>query len=130
MIQPFVDRFMAATPDIKAKLSETRPDSYVDLVDRLIKVLNGQDNDYNSNPDPTRITVINHGDYQGTLLFIIGAEGYQPSTYWSIFVDYGSCSGCDAFEAIHVYGNALVTSEEVDGYWTLMLHMVQSMKQL
>jgi hypothetical protein len=97
MIQQFVDRFMAAEHDIKAQLT-THVHSYGALVDIVVRTLVSED-DYDS-PDPARITTIDHGDYQGTLLFIVGAQGYQPSTYWAIPVSYGSCSGCDTLQAM------------------------------
>jgi hypothetical protein len=126
MIQTFVDRFMAATETLKKEFREKRPEGYTGLVTRLIEAIT--DVEYTEyNPDPKRITVINHGDYQGTMLFIIAAKGYQPSKYWSIFVDYGSCSGCDAFEANQGWDDE-IPEKEVDGNWTMMLHMVQGMK--
>jgi hypothetical protein len=64
----------------------------------------------------------------------IGAKGYQPSSYWCIFVGYGSCSGCDTFEAIGGYRNLHgldgEPSDDATEYWTLMLHMVQKMKAI
>lgn len=53
--------------------------------------------------DPERITQINHGDYQGTLVFVVGGEGYQPWEHWYVTVGYGSCSSCDVWEAITGY---------------------------
>lgn len=43
------------------------------------------------------ITVIDDGDYQGTLMFLIPKDYYQPSEsdYLLTFVSYGSCSVCD-----------------------------------
>ncbi len=130
MIQNFVDCFMDARETIKTDLRTNPPRGYDDLVKRLIVVLANVHDDHGS-PDPERIHIIDDGDYQGTQLYIIAAQGYQPSTYWAIFVDYGSCSGCDTFESISSlsYGDTL-TDEQVDEYWTLMLHMVQSMKAI
>ncbi len=128
MIQEFVDRFMDATPELKAKLKESRPSDYDELVRMVVDTLHSDD--YGS-PDPGRITVIDHGGYQGTRLYIVGADGYQPSTYWSIFVSYGSCSGCDTFQANRAgafWDDDSISDEEVNGNWTMMLHMVQSMK--
>lgn len=127
MIQPFVDRFMAAEAVIKAEYAVTRPDSYDALVKRVVQAVSAEG--HYDDPDPERITVIDHGDWQGTRLYIVGAKGYQPSTYWSIFVNYGSCSGCDAFEAAQGW-NDEIPEEEVDDYWAMMLHMVQGMKQI
>lgn len=128
MIQEFVDRFMAAENRIMAELRAKRPASYESLVTRLIELLN-ESGEYHR-PDPKRITVIDHGDYQGTKLFIIGAGDYQPSKYWSIFVNYGSCEGCDTFLAIndYDYSDKPPTEKQAREYWTLMLHMVQGMK--
>jgi hypothetical protein len=132
MIDKFVAKFMEASPAIKDGLYAKPPESYESLVDRLIAVLgtDPDDKEYGKVPDPKRITVINHGDYQGTMLFIIGANDYQPSNYWSIKVDYGSCSGCGAFEAIGSCVDKPLTSQQVLDYWTLMLDMVQNMKEV
>jgi hypothetical protein len=132
MIQRFVNAFMAAKPDIEAGLAKTYPIDYDDLVNRVLAVCataKGQSG-YDDVPDVERITVIDHGEYQGTRLYIVAAEGYQPSTYWSIFVNYGSCSGCDTFEAIKDYNYDAPTPEQIGEYWTLMLHMVQSMREI
>lgn len=128
MIQAFIDKFMAASDAIKAEYKAKRPEDYDELVHRLVVALDGDEDNV---PDPERITVIDHGEYQGTRLFIIGAKGYQPSTYWSIFVSYGSCAGCDTFEANQKYAIfGEISDEEVNGNWTMMLHMVQNMRQL
>lgn len=127
MIQKFVDRFMAAKPALDAELAAKHPEGYDALVQRVVEVL-AEGDDYGETLDPKRITVIDHGDYQGTRLYVIGAKGYQPSRYWSIFVDYGSCSGCDSFEATREYGDDPPTEKQARDYWTMMLHMVQSMK--
>ena len=129
MIRPFVNEFMVKTPSIKEDLAINYPGGYSDLVMRLIRVLSSVD-DAGFRPDPDRITCIDHGDsWKGTALYIIGAQGYQPSVFWSIFVVYGSCLGCDTYEAIKNYScDEKLTSRQIDDYWTLMLHMVQSMR--
>lgn len=57
--------------------------------------------------DCDEITKIDNGDYQGTLLFLIPFETYQPSEYEYLmtYVGYGSCSGCDTLLAIVDYDN-------------------------
>ena len=133
MIQVFVDKFMAATPTIKHQLGLAYPNSYEDLVRRAVACLSNVTSEqaYGDGvwPDSDRVTVIDHGDWQGTKVFVIGAGGHQPSTYWSIFVHYGSCSVCDTFQRIREsYDTEVPTPEQVTQYWTLMLHMVQSMR--
>lgn len=48
--------------------------------------------------DLDNITEIDNGDYQGTLLYLIPFDRYQPSEYeyFMTYTGYGSCSGCDA----------------------------------
>lgn len=128
MIQEFVDRFMLAKQEMVAALELAHPESYDDLVSRVVKVCAGEA--YYEVPDADRITVIDHGEYQGTRLYIIAAQGYQPSIYWFIFVSYGSCSVCDTFLSIRDYDDEHPTSKQANEYWTLMLHMVQSMAVL
>jgi hypothetical protein len=131
MIQPFVDKFIAGQEDIKKDLKLNPPDNYDDLVERVIKVINPDTTEYSMDelPDPERIHIIDDGNYQGTRLYIIGITGYQPSTYWSIYVSYGSCSGCDSFQAIQNYEDT-VSDQQADDYYLMMLHMVQSMKEI
>lgn len=77
------------------------------------------------------ITTIDNGDYQGTLLFTIPFDTYQPSEdeYYFTSVGYGSCSGCDTLQGISGYDGELPTEEQVDDYMTLALHMIQKMKK-
>lgn len=53
--------------------------------------------------DTENITEIDNGDYQGTLLYLIPFNTYQPSEYEYLMthVSYGSCGGCDTLESIH-----------------------------
>ena len=128
MIKKFVERFNATEAFIRGELAAKGPEDYDSLVKRVVEIV-GAGDDY-CEPSAERITVIDHGDYQGTRLYIIGASGYQPSDYWSIFVDYGSCSVCDTFKAIKGYSDEPPTEQQVQDYWTLMLHMVQGMRSL
>jgi len=125
MIQEFIDRFQEIKPDLLKQFQSKEPDSYGDILVQTLHMM-FQDGDYDK-PDASRLTVIDDGDYQGTLLFIIGANGYQPSTYWSVYVNYGSCSGCDSYQAVACYDNP---EESADEMLLMALHMIQSMKQI
>lgn len=50
----------------------------------------------------TDIHVIDDGEYQGTFIYLIPFDCYQPSCdeYLMTYVYYGSCSGCDTLQAI------------------------------
>jgi hypothetical protein len=128
MIRPFVDRFMASEQAIREKLAVKHPDEYKDIV-RLVVEHVADSEDY-ERPDPERVHQIDDGDYQGTLVFVIGGTGYQPSDYWFVKVGYGSCSGCDTLESIKVYSDEPPTSGQVDDYWTLALHVAQGLKEM
>lgn len=74
------------------------------------------------------MTVLDHGDYQGTLVFILHMNCYQPSVdeYVYTSVDYGSCSACDALQGINEYNwDKLPNEEQIKDYMTLCLHLLQ-----
>ena len=126
MIRKFVDAWDSRKQEVREKFERKHPDSYADIVRAVVSILG---EDYGA-PDPTRITCIDHGEYQGTLLFVIGAEGYQPDNYWYVKVNYGSCSGCDTLQAICQYSDDPPTDSQVDEYMTLALHIVQGLKSM
>lgn len=68
--------------------------------------------------DLTNITVVDNGDYQGTLLFLIPFDTYQPSEHQYImtYVGYGSCSICDALQASQGWGEGKLTDQQVIGF--------------
>ena len=55
--------------------------------------------------DSDKITEIDNGNYQGTLLYLIPRDTYQPSEYEYLmtYVGYGSCSGCDTLQHIQMF---------------------------
>lgn len=127
MIQEFVNRFMDKKPELEAILKVKHPENYEELVKSVVLIL--ADDEYDS-IDPERIHSIDDGDYQGTLLFVIAAKGYQPSDYWYVKVGYGSCSGCDALQAINDYSSEPPTDEQVKDYMGLALNIVQGLKKM
>jgi len=129
MLMDLVARYDDKKEELRAKLAVAHP-SYEDIVKYVVETVTDPD-EYDS-LDPNRIHVIDDGAYQGTLLFVIGAKGYQPSKYWSVYVDYGSCSGCDTLEGIRRmsgYGD-LPNEEQVKDYMTLALHIVQGIREI
>lgn len=126
MIQEFIDRFQEVKPQLLKNFSETAPSSYKDTLVQTLTLMFAGDNDYDK-PNPDNIHVIDDGDYQGTLLFIIPERSYQPSTYWAVSVDYGSCSGCDTFQSYATYDDSKDSAPEMV---TMALHMIESMKEV
>lgn len=79
---------------------------YEDLVKLTFDIIyNSADHPYGEALNTDHITVIDDGDYQGTLLFLIPFDTYQPSEgeYIMTYIGYGSCCGCDALQAAQAY---------------------------
>ena len=131
MIVEFLDRFQEIKKDLLKQFSEKEPDSYEDIFIQTIKMMfehyENEEICDSDLPDFNRITAIDHGDYQGTQLFIVGASGYQPSKYWATRVDYGSCSGCDTYQA---YSDSCNPKESAPHMVTMALHMIESLKEI
>lgn len=126
MITEFIDKFQEIKPELLKQFSEKEPESYEDIFKQTIEMMFKDCNEY-SYPDFKRITVIDHGDYQGTLIFVIGGCEYQTSNYWMTYVGYGSCSGCDTFQAYSDWDNP---EESAPHMITMALHMIEEMKKI
>lgn len=104
MIQEFVDKWNnGASAAVRAQIAQKHVTSYTELVRMVVEAL-AEGSEYGG-MDASKIHQIDDGDYQGTLLFVIPENTYQPSTYWAVKVYYGSCSGCDTLQAIHSYND-------------------------
>lgn len=147
MIPEFVECWDKRKHLLEQNFREEHPSSYENIFKKLVEIVLTPDfynekytfdEDYFLELNSEKITVINDGDYQGTLLFIVPEKTYQPSNYWSAMVYYGSCSYCDTLSSIQsdtVYDSetgeeSKPTEEQISQYMTLALHLLQSMKQL
>lgn len=132
MEHELVARFDAKCEEIRGNLLNLLINSnhYIDYIDIVKVIIEAVHDDNHSSPDPEHIHEIDDGEYQGTLLFVIPADGYQPYDYWCVKVSYGSCSGCDTLMAILEgdYGDTI--DEKVDSLFTLALHIVQGLKKI
>lgn len=127
MIEAFTKAWFANLHKMRERFTAEHPDSYEAIVKSVVQMLHDA-SDEDEKPDPERITEIDHGDYQGTLLYVIGATGYQPSTYWAVDVGYGSCSGCDTLQAIGGYSSDPPNDQQVTEYMQLALNVVQKLR--
>lgn len=94
---------------------------YKDLVKMTFDVVyNTGLSDYNC-LDTNKIHEIDDGDYQGTLLYLIPFDRYQPGEYEYLMtcVGYGSCSGCDTLQAIQGWGSGELTNRQIDDFMAL-----------
>lgn len=105
--------------------------SYKSILQKIIQLVVTEKDEYNKY-DATKITVVDDGHYQGTQIFLIPTDTYQPSVedYLITHTYYGSCSGCDTLQSICSYEDGLPTEEQVKEYMTLALHLVQKMKRI
>lgn len=90
-------------------------------------ILNDETNGYSDTWDSGKITVIDNGDYQGTQLFIIPNNSYQPCEweYLMTYVEYGSCGGCDTLLSIQGWDCDATPSEtQLRDYMTLCRDLV------
>lgn len=131
MIQRFVDEFMAERAQLRAVFAARRPRNYREIVEAVVRLLSETSHN-GALLDPERITEIDHGSHQGTLLYVVAETGYPPGTYWAVAVHYGSCSGCDTLESIRDYSrdDFPPTDQQLDQYLILALHIVQGLRQI
>lgn len=102
---------------------------YVDLVKLLVTHVLNQGENYDLKWSVKRITVVDNGDYQGTQLFLIPLDTYQPTEdeYLLTFVNYGSCSGCDTLQAIQNWDEKLLTEKQVKDFMSLCKDLLTNM---
>lgn len=133
MIKELINKYEDNKNLLRDKFSKKHPENYKDILKSLVEVITNDD--YSPYAlDPDRITEIDHGDYQGTLLYTIAEKGYQPSTFYATTVGYGSCSVCDTLQDLkYDQGNGdsdKPNEKQIEGYMILALHMLQKMKRL
>ena len=99
---------------------------YEDIVRQLFKLCIPKSKD-DIGWDLEKMTVIDDGEYQGTLIFIIPTKRYQPGVDDYIVTDtyYGSCSGCDTLQGICDHNYGLPNEEQVREYMYLALNLLQ-----
>lgn len=127
MIEKFVRTWEERKHELRKQLSQRHPSNYKELVTSVVRLF---DDDEYGCPDPSKIVEVNHGGYQGTLVYLIPEKTYQPHEYWYVRVYYGSCSGCDTLKAIRSYSDELPAKSQVDQYMTIALHIVQNLRQM
>lgn len=128
MIQKFVDAYIKHKDTILKRILETEEYNYEKILKiTLEEIVKENPGEFGQWPDPEKITVVDYGEYQGHLLFIIGGDGYQTSQYWHTNTHYGSCSGCDMLEDIKW---SMKEEEMRLGIQSICLHLVQRMKEL
>ena len=98
---------------------------YKDLVKLTVMFILNDENEWDAN----KIKEIDDGDYQGTLLYLIPEDTYQPdsSEYLMTFVEYGSCSGCDTLQRIQCFLDTRSRDESIDDLMNLCKDLICNM---
>jgi hypothetical protein len=127
MILNYVKQWEERKHLLEQWLNKNEPVSYKHIYMMLFKLVITRSERGELEWDWKRFKVLDNGDYQGNKIFILCSNVYQPELTDYIFtsVAYGSCSGCDTFQAIQESEDK---AERVKGYMTLALHMVQETK--
>lgn len=132
MIKEIIEKWDKHKGNLEQWFKTTHPKDYKEIVEKLFElVINNFKNDWD-NFRVSDITVIDDGDYQGTQIFFIPKDVYQPGVNDYVFTDtsYGSCSGCDTLQGIQEISEDPPSEEQVKDYMTLALHLVQKLKWL
>ena len=131
MIKYCLEKWDANKELLRKALSEANLTEcvYLDLVKMVVRYVLNDENEYDYDRwDYDRITEIDNGDYQGTLLYLIPKNTYQPAEYEYLmaFVDYGSCSGCDTLQYLQslIYPNQ--TEKDVADFMKLCKDILTS----
>ena len=133
MIKYALRKWDAGRDTLRRIISQTRKEeryywNYIDIVKMVCRtILNVNMIEGDPEIDVDKITMIDNGDYQGTLLFMLPFCTYQPSEsdYLMTFVNYGSCSGCDTLQGIQS-DDALSNQDMTDSYLTLCRDIVNN----
>lgn len=133
MIQQYVDAFRENKKQFEKWVESIEEEiTYTDILKQVINLcLNPKYVGTLEELDENKVTEIDNGDYQGTLIYLIPRNCYQPmvSDYVYTSVFYGSCSGCDALLASQDW-DCYNIKYDVDMVTTIALHLVENMKWL
>lgn len=108
MMKIAIDKWNKNKDVLKLALSNLDhfPYCYAELVEMTFKYIWNTDASW-CELDIEAITEIDNGDYQGTYIYLIPFDTYQPSEweYLMTFAGYGSCSACDTLQRIESLGD-------------------------
>ena len=130
MIKQFTDAWFSHKHLVQEQFTAAHPESYIDVVRAVVEMISAAIDGASGAPDPQHIHEIDDGGCQGTLVYVIGENDYQPDKYWYVKVGYGSCSLCDTLESIREYSDSAPTAEQIQRYMTLALHIVQGLREM
>lgn len=126
MLKILLEKWDKNKDKLRKALSERKCNyEYKDLVKLTFDVI-FNDGENEEDLDIERITEIDDGDYQGTLLYLIPFDTYQPTQYEYLMthVYYGSCCGCDTLQSICCGNEYLPNKQQIDDLMTLCKDLI------
>lgn len=128
MIKEIIDQWEANKHKLEQWFKDHREGEYGSYIGIIRAIFTHVIDGY----DVSKLTVIDDGHYQGTLIFIIPENIYQPDIENYIVTNtyYGSCPGCDTLLKITDNIEDYPTDEQVKQLMTIALHLVQKLKPL
>ena len=127
MIQEFV-KYLEAHKDkmklwFEGKLVDGEEPNYKDIVVAIVDNVFNADDNYDS--FSTNVVELDDGDYNGTKIFIIHRDTYEPGLgdYYYTSDYYGSCSGCDTL--LRIYETVEDDKEKVSLLMNVALNLLQ-----
>jgi hypothetical protein len=123
MIKEFVEQWGRKKDRLRQRIAESRPDKYKQLVEFVAEIM-----DEGKTLEPSEVFEFWGSDYQGNALYVLRGKNntYQGDCFYTVKVDYGSCSGCDTLQSIIVDFEG---DKQLDQYMNLCLHIVQELKE-
>lgn len=134
MIKEFIEKWDKYKNELEEYFKTNKQleySSYELIVKALFDIIINKDEEDKFNTE--NIVVIDDGDYQGTQIFMLHKDWYQPSVEDYVYTNtyYGSCSGCDTLLAIQDWDlEELPSEEQIKEYMTLALHLLQKCKYM
>ncbi len=136
MIKEIIEKWESNKSKLESYFATNKQEEYSSSYEKILKkvfeiVINTESESY-LNFAIDKMTIVDDGHYQGTQIFLIPKETYQPSASDYLVTDtsYGSCSGCDTLQCISGYSDDFPTPEQVKDYMMLSLHLIQKLKWL
>ena len=136
MIKEFIEKWEKNKKGLEEYFCKNKQGEYYeyeDIVKLLFeKIINIDETIESEKFDIENIHVIDDGDYQGTQIYLIHKNEYQPSIEDYVYTDtyYGSCPGCDTLMEIQGSEEELPNKKQVKAYMTLALHLLQKCKYM
>lgn len=127
MIEEFVKYWEAHKDNLKlwfeGKLVDGEEPTYKDIVVAIVDNVFNADDNYAS--FSTDVVELDDGDYQGTKIFIIHRDIYEPDLddYYYTSDYYGSCGGCDTL--LGIYETVPDDKEKVKLLMNVALNLLQ-----